>query len=299
MPTSENTNASNEYFKNRNGFTFPDEYRAKQPISQKYKLDVRPNKVIKIKKWIGSNWFNICSLVVNIVLAYFTYALFLQTKTSTQAAVDAAKEAKRSTDHSIQIDSVNYVRDTASDRKQDEKDRLTIQLANKSLDAQIGSIKETQRQFELSTKPFLQFIDFKVYYNDSDFRINVEPTIVNQGIQPAKILFYYNTLFFGPDTTVSYIRNNYQGEQKKVIIDWYIIKENPRNYRLGWSNRLAPSLYKNIKDGKVFVYLFGEMIFENAITKERRKYIYTIRLQIIYPIGSSYTVLENENIDYK
>jgi hypothetical protein len=127
-------------------------------------------------------------LLLSMILGYVTYQLFLKTIEANEISANALKEAKRANDETERTNRRNYIRDTINDRAQEEKDRFNMEIGRQSLQAQINSIKETQRQFTVSNMPFLEVTDCIIPI----FQINKNPVvrfkIVNQGKMPAEII---------------------------------------------------------------------------------------------------------------
>jgi len=60
-------------------------------------------------------------------------------------------------------------------------------LQQKILNSQINSLKETQREFELENRPFVQVSEIKV--DTSDYKILISFKIINYGKFPADVLY--------------------------------------------------------------------------------------------------------------
>src|SRR3989337_3716783 len=110
----------------------------------------------KDKSSFWSNAIQIVSVSVNVAMVLFTYWLFTQTKESVDIASKALADSRKNDSLNRIDDRVRNSFDSVQRITNYNRDTTNIALTKKSLTAQIISIKEPPRQFEVFNMPSLE-----------------------------------------------------------------------------------------------------------------------------------------------
>lgn len=237
---------------------------------------------------------------INALLAYYTYLLFNKTREANQTAKDALKQtviANDMTAKSLEDARKQRVEDRAREIVNDsinfKKDSLNNDLIKKSINAQIASIKETQRQFEIGNEPYLQS-EMPIF--TSGFEVGqpteVEYQIQNLGNYPVKILkmgLVVATKVVPPDFSEVYASNPIGGMQ-----NYYVINGIPNSPYRSNTTALTENQVANVKSGKWFVYTIGFVKYQNLVTKKIREYRFMTKSDIFNQVHS---FIINDNVD--
>ena len=108
-------------------------------------------KIISVPKDNVAKWVAIIGLVVNIVLIFFTYKLWKEAINASQTANKALEQASNAANSAKASADEAHIANGISDKNYYLSERSFEsgkELSNKSLNAQINSIKETQKEFE-------------------------------------------------------------------------------------------------------------------------------------------------------
>jgi hypothetical protein len=226
----------------------------------------------KLSIWRDVKWTDIGQFILNAILATFTALLFYQTKTSTNAAVEAASEAKRANDHTIYKDSIGHIEDSSTAIIQRIKDSLTIDIAQRSLQTQIGTTEEAQKQFILINRPLLQVANLRFSDISDDKILTFEWDIENLGSQPAILLTKATRtaiLSAPPESLLSNILPS--PEKFKTDTLNYYVKNRPVNM-VFLGNHPWGEFISGIRNGSLFLYFFVKLTYQNIITGEISEY---------------------------
>ena len=130
-------------------------------------------------------------------MGVFTDLLWQGAIEATKTANNSLKETRRAVNegmHSNNIAEKNYNISKAafdssisSSKVASENERKSFELRSKSVAAQIQSLKETQKQFEVANEPYLQYRKFKLPKLEIGKPRIVDFSIENLGNYPVKI----------------------------------------------------------------------------------------------------------------
>ncbi len=125
-------------------------------------------------------------IITLFALAGSFYSTFLTRRALQDSRTNAIEESvrNRAIDQRSQ-DALDLSREQFEEGK--KYNDSTITISNQSLQAQINSIKETQRQFEINNKPFLQCSDFTVVQFEAGKPIKIAFKLANIGNAPARV----------------------------------------------------------------------------------------------------------------
>ncbi len=214
-------------------------------------------------------------IVVNAVLCLLTLATFWVTRDSVSVAKDALEDSRKkdsvAASKQIIIDSFENIERT----QRDIKDSLTIDLANRSLQTQITSIKETQKEFEIESRPLVQIVDFNIDSIGIDVNTVAKWNIANLGKFPARILSTKTVFMYDDNRSVEYMKRLKQGNE--IIVNFSISNEAkiPITISGVFHNE---ERFNRYREGKSFFYLFGEYKYESFVTKKRFLYSFIYRI---------------------
>ena len=187
-----------------------------------------------------------------------------------------------------------------------KRDIASINLAKKSLNAQIEFLKETQKQFIDKNESYLQVTGFFVDTLQSFKPIFCHFKIENFGNNPAKLL---NQVFA---SNVSFNQMPIKDIEKTgaaqnfTSINTYFGIDRPIEYNdipLGGDNKyLTQDVYTDIVNSKKNIFVFGKINYENLVTKKKLIYTYLIKCKfkkIGNRIQQEVEYIINENKYYK
>jgi hypothetical protein len=242
-----------------------------------------------------ANLISFAMLAVTFFLAIYTFRLFYQTSAQTEAAIKSAKSAEDAvkisantlgadTIYNNKVYKQSRVDADSNDKREDRRDTIAqtnLRLQNKILSAQIKAFEESQREFEIQNRPFLQISDLKLGDIKSGELPTLEFNFTNYGKQPVKII---------KNDYASYLQNRYQIVPK---FGTYVQTDAASAY-LGqgkeYRNTLKMYVVINKKDsvdiktGLAMFYIDGALRFRNIVTNKVSVYYYTYKLG--YPSGA-------------
>ncbi len=151
----------------------------------------------------GVKWTDVMMVIISAFLAYYTWQLFNtatdQSKSAQESADAAIKAVKQDSLNVSNADRIAKIKDSVSRIK----DSLTIKLANKSLEAQINSLKQAQKDFEIENRPFIVFTNIVVDTTFKNNIINATYRAYNVGKFPAKVSYMVSKINYGVDTSLA------------------------------------------------------------------------------------------------
>jgi len=226
------------------------------------------------KAAIRANQIAFWGLWINVALAFVTILLFTKTIQSNNTAIDALKEAKKANDISEmnrkddnEKDNYERQRQKTMDSKNEEerqnnfiRDTTTIGLAQASLRAQINSINETRREFELENRGIITITDFKIDTNELRKGAIVFYDFHDIGKFPIIITKRKNGAALSPENSTKTIKNLIDREHGWVIHPDTKHLISPLAKLEGFSS-LTPFTqlqYRLFMDGKICYYVFFE-----------------------------------------
>lgn len=258
-----------------------------------------------------ANKIAIFGLLINLILAIFTYLLFQKTVEANKTSQSALKESSRANDISAlaladsrKADSISEIKDSISYNLSKsqyeasrEKDSISMLLAKQSINAQINSLKETQNQFTLENLAYIECTDFTFVTFESNKEPKIAFRISNVGKVPVKItkfklgFFYKSTIGYNPD-----------GYLATIIYDpyptsFYVTKESPRIQNFTGFDKIPTAQYDAIKKEELGMFFCGEIQYTNEINNKKMKYIFNA---FLYPPPSKeYRIVYLNNSEIK
>jgi hypothetical protein len=173
------------------------------------------------------------------------------------------------------IDSVQRIRN-------DFKDSVMLALAQNSLNTQIKSVGESQKQFKSLNRPILQIGDIGFTSFGSDIKPVLACKIENAGSFAAKVMTR--------KLKVVYVQNLFEkpsGKWMIINIPTYITKETPLIENFFMNDVVGTEYYKAISDGVLKVIAIGEIDYVNEVTKENWLFEFVIEIK---PMSSEFII---------
>jgi uncharacterized FlaG/YvyC family protein len=228
--------------------------------SSKYYGKNASNKVND--KWFkkygsASDW---AGVFIGIFVAFYTFALFNETQKSTKAAIDSAEAAQNTYKQQRVTDSITRyneniksIADSINTAKRFELDSISRELQNKTLAAQIQSIEETQKQFETSNEPYLQYTDPEPPKLEAGKTFDLILKLVNLGKYPVKVIENKSATVFRvvpPNLKEIYkLDNNFNS-----IINSYVINGSPLKQRITANRHISDRKLKTLPMGNCLYF---------------------------------------------
>lgn len=161
---------------------------------------------------IAATW---AGVLVQIILALFTYLLFVKTGQANKTASEALAQSTRANNISAQALNNSRINDSISRRNDVRRDsldsirngdsrireRLNYELSYKSLKTQINSINRAQKDFENENRPLIQVTDMRIDSVESGKIPSITFRLSNTGKFPGKLLHVVDTLIFDSEYT--------------------------------------------------------------------------------------------------
>ena len=217
-------------------------------------------------------WSDRIGVAVNIVMTIVTLSLFNQAVK--QNSISEKNIALANSIYSLaktQFDS-----SISSGIQASEHANKMLDIQYKSVETQIKSIKENQKEFELENRPVLMISNIHFGITNP---VKISFDIRNYGKQAARLLSVKGKTIWS--TKANY--NNFDtlgiGSLQETYLPGgsYIKQEGEYEQNIFTSQEI-----ENIKSGKLFIYLIGEIKYYNQITMKRRIYRYNCKISY-YP----------------
>ncbi len=257
---------------------------ARQPRKRKKNLTVRVIQE-KTNQPKIANWIAGIAAVISLAVGIVTLYLFSETKKANITTRDALK-------HQIHIDSLDSVASVRKDTidsivrvKDNFRADSTFKLQKRSLNAQIQSLQETQKEFDIENRPLLQVLNIQFDTLTVGKKLYLKYLYVNSGKQPIKLL---------TETVKLKIQNNKKESDYTLTnplispINIYLIGN--AIYQKKWFSGIPikEDFYKHVRNGDFSLHLIGSCVFKNNVTNRRSIYEYDYR---IFYAGDEVSVL--------
>jgi len=250
-------------------------------------------------------WSDRTGIIINIVVAIVTLALFFQTKKATQAATESSIAAQNTFTEQRYNDSVMRYRDSIKAIGDKIEMENNFKLDSTSLQAQINSILIAQEEFNIENQSYLQLIHFKLDTFKAFKPLVVSFSIINLGKSPAKIFETKQAIIIRSNPpSIQEIERNAKPNDI-ITLNTYIGGHDSINFPNIYPLRdkvVIPEMVDGVYSGKEYIYCVGIIKYLNMATKQNRIYSYVIQF-IFRPIGESLYIghprfIENDDIPY-
>lgn len=263
-----------------------DTHQQAQPIET-----INPEAVIaetKKTKIVTADKIAIFGLIVNIVLAVFTYLLFKEATSSTKIATDAVQEARRS--NSISEKNYQLAKDAFEESKKSGQEASRI--ADKSLNTQINSLKENQQQFKIGNEPYLNIASSSIEVFENGKPLLTKIKVENLGKYPCKVIDC-KTIITIRITAPPFNELNNIAHDYSDILNKYILNDNPVPSPFGTTVPINENQINAVSKSNYFIFLTGYIKYKNIITNKIKTYKFQLKMKPGYETEN----VINENID--
>lgn len=242
---------------------------------------------------------------VQIILALFTYLLFLKTGHANSISAEAVRQATIANNISQENQTRSIVQQESSAKTQiikdsmlKIKDSLTTDLAKKSLGTQINSVQETQKEFVAANQPFLQLIEPSIVTLKVNEILQIDYILTEVTNIPIKVVSQKSSAIIKIDQpTLAEVMSHFSQESE---LNGYLTKETSMGGRITLPKRLTNIEVSGVTDGNYYVYVCREITYKNLVTGKLRKYLFFLKLKPIksskiFTNGTFVQFLYNEN----
>lgn len=195
------------------------------------------------------NWEKIVALLIQAILALFTYLLWGQATTQSKAAMAVVAEYRRNN---------NLAEKTFESNN--ESNKLAFELSQKSLQAQISSIEAARAQFEIENKAILGF--GIVYDTTTNGNLVCIEETWNFGKAPASVtLIKSHALLTKVESVKSFTYNKAEIHPVSVMFPHgavFPIKTQPLY--------IGPAQWDSLIHKRLFGFIYGEIIYRDEAT---------------------------------
>lgn len=228
------------------------------------------------------------SIVVNIIIAFLALGTFFYSMKQTDASIKSVGLADSVFRDTKKYNSVAIALQKENAESSAKENDRQFQLQSRSVEAQITTLKETQRRFEVENEPTLEIDDFAV--NSISKKLDVSFFIYNKGKSTAEIFFDKGGIE-GSDLSLLDLKlKNYIGNFKKGIwVKNTTYLSNLKPYKTGSNKEIKEDIKKTI----IFTY---SLIYKSVITSKRKRY----DVIVAATVGNSneWRILYNKNYYY-
>lgn len=227
-------------------------------------------------------------LFINVVLAIFTYLLFKEATSSTKIANDAVKEARRS--NSISENNYKLAKQAFDESKKSGEEAAKI--ANKSIETQVNSIKENQKQFQIGNEPYLNIASSNIEVFELGKPALIKIKVENLGKYPCKVIDCKTIIAIRisnpPLNELNNIAHHYSD-----ILNKYILNDNPVPSPFGTTVPLNENQINAVIKSNYFIFLTGYIKYKNIISNKIKTYSFQLKMKPGYETEN----VVNENLD--
>ena len=244
------------------------------------------------KKWQYADTIAVCALVVGVVMTIVTYRLFELSQKQAQSVIDGGDAAKRS----VEIAKNTFEADTSfsgktlrnqieSQRKAEIADTVksrheasAFNLQKQSVNAQIKTLREQQKEFEIENKPLVQVADVRIDTLAPGKRMSIRFSFINYGKQPVKgLVNKYQISVVNFKDTPNFTDKNSAFHTNNSYLSGGTLFNN--YFTSGYI--LTNQDYETIRIGEFVIYLNGEFTFRNTVTNKISSYNYRKKLNYV------------------
>ncbi|MES2794803.1 MAG: hypothetical protein V4683_02500 [Bacteroidota bacterium] len=295
-----NKNSSSQSPKINEVKTASNDKNSKIIDSKRFKKYTEPTKIIivddksKDNNPVIANILSGLALVLAAFVFGFTYLLFEETKSANKISKDALKLSREQFEQSRIKDSENalentkansrdslrYVISLLNDKKRFKLDSISTRTQIESVLHQIKTLKETQKEFELESRPYIQIFNANLDTFEIGKRTYISYAVINVGKFPAKIISNQGGLAYSITEDSSTIFKEFD---KQYLIQGYegIAAHNSILNANGVADEvLTEKIYNQVKTGYKAVYMYGKIKYISDLTNDVYEYIYEFKFNI-------------------
>lgn len=251
------------------------------------------------EKW--SVGINALLAAFTLIAIYFTYEANSTAKRANESAERSARFNDSISRENLRLAQIMFAEQIESSEAKDSIDSINLNISQRGLEAQIKSINDANDRFIRENRPYLQigafyFTSFKV-----GEKIEFKYDVFNLGNQPVIVLDRrVNVNIMTVINRKIYIdRNVFQGSSKEEKIMGYIGKE-PLMLKFYSDTIMDADTFQGLMEDKLGFYFFGELKYQNLITKKigRNKFCIFVSIKAsLNTTSSNSAFIYNENIE--
>lgn len=283
----------NKFSKNKHPFQIPffgrkDKKKVDSNQEQPGHKEVSSQNENKRAATFFTTWiFPSLTIFITAWLAWYTTRLYKEAANQSYYARQSALAAQKSADAAVQT----YEVTKSSVQSSDSASKKTLELSGESLKAQIGALNETRNEFKIENRPLIQLGNMKFNSIGEGVETNFEFGIINFGKQP---LYIVDTKF------KIYFSHEKEYEDFSGMIDFpdfdmiYIPGASFSTVTVRDHDKTTSEENAELKNGSLFIYLLGKIVYDDRVDKERRLYKLSIRLSP-YPLLGMHSVINDDS----
>lgn len=227
------------------------------------------------------NW----SLLIETVLCLATIATFLVTYFSVKVTENSLKLAQHQFD-SAQTQQLRRDRSEAEELERRLRgDSINRSISERSLQAQIQSLQELQKQFKIQNEPLLQGkVDSVIFeeLDNSGYACNVKVHLSNLRQIPLRVTQIVTQFYIlpSPPTDSSWKMDlKIKSARNDGLNPHYIDKEEPLLITQHVNPPIAPFAYKALIKGPMFFFVGGRIEYISLLDNSKKVHHFLIRVK--------------------
>lgn len=239
-------------------------------------------KMEKSEGWSRAEKISVAGIIISA-------SLFVMTLRSFEKTSEAVKISEASLNHAIYKDSITAISDKKRGfvdsirREQDSiNGAITIKQTQKSLDAQLKSIQQTQKEFELESRAYLMVANTQIDTTAIKAPFNVNFDIVDMGKFPANIVYSKIGVAIDVDTTIEAVKSLLDEKNGwRIKISSETVSSGTRIGYSQPSKGFSDAQYYYFRTGKMSLYLFAEFKYISVGIGKKYLMKYGVRMTVI------------------
>lgn len=218
-------------------------------------------------------WSDRVGVIVNIVLAGFTIALFFITR----YALNEAKVANNIANNNYLLARRAFDSTITSGKEASENAKKSFELQQKSVESQIETMQQSRQRFELENKPAIQIYGYTFIDFEPEKPIRFTYQVENVGNQRVTILNEKATFIIAPYPPKKIITHlNFDTLQSRLS-NFVINKGEKADFDFSAQSIFPTINYNLLETNKEFFYLYGKITFLDEIGRSRNVYKFCIQ----------------------
>ena len=252
---------------------------------------------------IIANMVSIIAVIISGLLAVFTYYLYHiasgqvesvvkagnAAQSSANTAIKTLEETKAYNKGYIKLQKQIFTSDSLSDVKRQKRDSA-------ALNTQITALNQTQKNFELTNRAYLQISAFDTVRLGKPYAI-IAFLISNIGQQPAKIIDGYANMTINiPGLTDRKVISE-NGREKWLPENSYVITSAPVQKNINLDGVVDINYINQLKSGERDFYIYGKYNYINNATN--KKTLYEFYAELSFAHGKIWHMIQSDNTPMK
>lgn len=265
-------------------------------LSKQNKSQIEENESPKIAKGKYITKWADPLVIVTVVLAFATYMLYREATNQSGISKQAAEAATKAANQAVASNKTaedNYKLAKQTSEKNESATKKTIDLQKESFQAQINSLKNEQKKFELINNAYLQIPEANIGIFEAGKQLIIKFKISNLGNYPAKIIDFksiVNTKIVPPPFK-DVLK---EGKSPLNVINKYVIKGTDISAAIYTETTMSENQIIAVKTLNYEIYFTGFIRFKNMITGKTWRYEFQLDMKPGYENG--YIINDNKKL---